>query len=279
MPLILQEKNNSLSKYIEEISKIPMLTEEEEYNYALLKENGDLNAAKILINSHLRLVVKIAMKYKNYGLSITDLIAEGNMLPSGYETLADASMTLRDTVVGHLDKSHVTVHTYPEYHPDTCIATFRVDIDVATCGEITPLSTLDYLIGSFDSDIITIDYRVRGFTRDMCGKKHFIDHNITSIQDYIDKTTLTKYDSNWNVVLENTNPFEGYELEVNHIGDIDIYNNELYLGVEYFSGVNVEGFYKRVQNLKFWIASIILYIEYRTYIYICSFKSIIYCIL
>lgn len=47
-------------------------------------------------------------------------------------------------------------------------------------------------------------------------------------------TTLTKYDSNWNVVLENTNPFEGYELEVNHIGDIDIYNHELYLGVEYF---------------------------------------------
>ena len=58
-------------------------------------------------------------------------------------------------VLGHLDKSHVTAHTYPEYHPETCIATFRVDIDVATCGEITPLSTLDYLIGSFDSDIIT----------------------------------------------------------------------------------------------------------------------------
>lgn len=79
MALLLQEKNNSLSKYIEEISAIPMLTEEEERNYAVLKENGDLNAAKILINSHLRLVVKIAMKYKNYGLSLTDLIAEGNL--------------------------------------------------------------------------------------------------------------------------------------------------------------------------------------------------------
>lgn len=79
MALLLQEKNNSLSKYIEEISAIPVLTEEEEHNYAVLKENGDLNAAKILINSHLRLVVKIAMKYKNYGLSLTDLIAEGNL--------------------------------------------------------------------------------------------------------------------------------------------------------------------------------------------------------
>ena len=47
-------------------------------------------------------------------------------------------------------------------------------------------------------------------------------------------TTLTKYDKQWNVVAENTDPFKGYELEVNHIGDIDVYNNELYLGVEYF---------------------------------------------
>ena len=97
--------------------------------------------------------------------------------------------------VAHLDKSHVTVHTYPEYHPDTCIATFRVDIDVATCGKITPLTALDYLIGSFDSDIITMDYRVRGFTRNLSGEKLFIDHNITSIQDYIDESTLRKYDA------------------------------------------------------------------------------------
>ena len=99
------------------------------------------------------------------------------------------------TQVAHLDKSHVTVHTYPEYHPETCLATFRVDIDVATCGEITPLSTLDYLIGSFDSDIITMDYRVRGFTRSVNGEKLFMDHKVTSIQDYIDSRTLERYDA------------------------------------------------------------------------------------
>ena len=74
-------------------------------------------------------------------------------------------------------------------------ATFRVDIDVATCGEITPLSTLDYLIGSFDSDIITMDYRVRGFTRDLNGHKLFLDHSISSIQDYIARNTLLRYDA------------------------------------------------------------------------------------
>ena len=129
-------------------------------------------------------VLNIARQdYDPQGASVTILIAEGSMVPAG------------DTVLGHLDKSHVTVHTYPEYHPDTCLATFRVDIDVATCGEITPLSTLDYLIGSFDSDIITMDYRVRGFTRDVAGKKLFMDHKITSIQDYIDTETLQRYDA------------------------------------------------------------------------------------
>ena len=47
-------------------------------------------------------------------------------------------------------------------------------------------------------------------------------------------TTLTKYDRDWNIIAENTEPFRGYDLEVNHIGDIDVYRNELYLGVEYF---------------------------------------------
>ena len=97
--------------------------------------------------------------------------------------------------LAHLDKSHVTVHTYPEYHPETSLATFRVDIDVATCGEITPLSTLDYLISSFESDIITMDYRVRGFTRDVNGKKLFMDHHVASIQDYISPDILAKYDA------------------------------------------------------------------------------------
>lgn len=123
--------------------------------------------------------------YDPQGASVTLLIAEGSMVPSQKS----------DTIVGHLDKSHVTVHTYPEYHPDTSIATFRVDIDVATCGEITPLSTLDFLIGSFDSDIITMDYRVRGFTRDISGRKLFMDHKMTSIQDYIDERTLERYDA------------------------------------------------------------------------------------
>lgn len=130
-------------------------------------------------------VLNIAKQdYEPQGASVTILLSEEHRLEHhGHDVLA------------HLDKSHVSVHTYPEYHPDNSVATFRVDIDVATCGEITPLKVLDYLIGSFDSDIISIDYRVRGFTREMNGTKCFLDHRIASIQDYIDPQTMTKYDA------------------------------------------------------------------------------------
>lgn len=125
--------------------------------------------------------------YEPQGSSVTILIAEGSMIPKIEEK--------GEAIVAHLNKSHITVHTYPEYHPETCLATFRVDIDVATCGEISPLSTLDYLIGSFDSDIITMDYHVRGFTRDVEGKKLFMDHEINSIQNYINDEILRRYDA------------------------------------------------------------------------------------
>lgn len=139
-------------------------------------------------------VLNIAKQdYEPQGASVTILITEGGEMADSETEIEIAKK--RDTVVCHLDKSHVTVHTYPEYHPDTSIATFRVDISVSTCGHISPLNTLDYLIGSFDSDIITMDYRVRGFTRDINGKKLFMDHNITSIQDYIAEDTLERYDA------------------------------------------------------------------------------------
>ena len=54
---------------------------------------------------------------------------------------------------------------------------------------------------------------------------------------------LSKYDQDWELVAQNKDPFHGYEIEVNHIGDIDVYNNELYIGAEYFMdgvGTNIQ---------------------------------------
>jgi len=110
----------------------------------------------------------------------------------------------KDSVVAHLDKSHITVHTYPESHPDNGISTFRADIDVSTCGKISPLRALNFLLHSFESDIVITDYRVRGFTRDVKGVKHYIDHKINSIQNFVDKNTLARYQAmDVNIYQEN----------------------------------------------------------------------------
>jgi S-adenosylmethionine decarboxylase len=130
--------------------------------------------------------------YEPQGASVTMLISEGSLASDNLSN-DQTPGPLPETMVAHLDKSHITVHTYPESHPDNGISTFRVDIDVSTCGRISPLKALNYLIHSFDSDIVMMDYRVRGFTRDTSGRKHFIDHKINSIQDYIAKDTKALY--------------------------------------------------------------------------------------
>jgi len=146
-------------------------------------------------------VLNIARQdYDPQGASVTILISEEPVIDqrqAGKEVISDA-------VVAHLDKSHITVHTYPETHPDNGIATFRADIDVATCGVISPLKALNYLIESLESDIVVMDYRVRGFTRDVKGKKHYIDHKINSIQDYLHKAIKSRYEMlDVNVYQEN----------------------------------------------------------------------------
>ena len=130
--------------------------------------------------------------YDPYGASVTILISEE---PIAAEHLfnSEALRPLPESVVGHLDKCHLTVHTYPESHPDNGISTFRADIDVSTCGRISPLKALNYLIHSFESDIVIMDYRVRGFTRDVNGKKHYIDHRINSIQNFLARDTRERY--------------------------------------------------------------------------------------
>ena len=70
----------SLSSYLERIKKYPMLEAEEEYMLAKSwKERGNLKAAHKLVTSHLRLVAKVAMGYRGYGLPVSDLVSEGNI--------------------------------------------------------------------------------------------------------------------------------------------------------------------------------------------------------
>lgn len=141
--------------------------------------------------------------YEPQGASVTILISEEPVTPTDSQ-IEESPGPLPEIILAHLDKSHITVHTYPEIHPDDGIATFRVDIDVSTCGVISPLKALNFLIHQFDSDIVTVDYRVRGFTRDVEGNKHFIDHEINSIQNYLSDDTRDAYQmTDVNVYQEN----------------------------------------------------------------------------
>src|SRR5262245_65849042 len=69
-----------LTRYLEEIRRLPMLEPQDEYTLAKRwREHGDRDAAHKLVTSHLRLVAKIAMGYRGYGLPISEVISEGNV--------------------------------------------------------------------------------------------------------------------------------------------------------------------------------------------------------
>ena len=184
---------------------------DEAYNAERLKtiltEVAQIIGANVLNIAH--------QDYDPQGASVTMLISELPLTeeplnpeaPGPTPTEAHAHLGRQahsEAVVAHLDKSHITVHTYPESHPDNGISTFRADIDVSTCGKISPLRALNYLIHTLESDIVIIDYRVRGFTRDVKGTKHYIDHKINSIQNFVDKPTMGRYQAiDVNVYQEN----------------------------------------------------------------------------
>ncbi len=103
--------------------------------------------------------------YDPQGASVTILISEQPVTPTDSQ-IEESPGPLPDTILAHLDKSHITVHTYPEIHPVDGIATFRVDIDE--------------------------------------GRKHFIDHEINSIQNYLSDDTREAYQmTDVNVYQEN----------------------------------------------------------------------------
>ncbi|MFN3965209.1 MAG: adenosylmethionine decarboxylase [Silanimonas lenta] len=193
---VTEEQRQRYIEYIDEAYNAERLTQ-------ILTDVAEIIGANIL---------NVARQdYDPQGASVTILISEEPVIDkkaAGKELIADAVVEHQEateaSVVAHLDKSHITVHTYPETHPHNGIATFRADIDVATCGVISPLKALNYLIESFESDIVIMDYRVRGFTRDVRGTKHYIDHRINSIQDFLAKPIKSRYEMiDVNVYQEN----------------------------------------------------------------------------
>jgi len=115
--------------------------------------------------------------YLPQGASVTLMISEEAQV----EPL---STQINSSLVAHLDKSHLCIHTYPEDTPKNGIAIFRADIELSTCGVISPLKVLNYVLETFDADVVDIDYRIRGMTRDKQGGMLFLDDKLSNISDY-----------------------------------------------------------------------------------------------
>ena len=119
-----------------------------------------------------------AQDYRPHGASVTVMMSEEAQ---------------PESLVAHLDKSHLCVHTYPDDKPQDNIAIFRADIELSTCGVISPLKVINYLINEFKADVVDIDYRVRGMTRSSSGKKLFSDESMSAISDYFSPEITEQY--------------------------------------------------------------------------------------
>ena len=113
-------------------------------------------------------------------------VAKQDYQPQGASvTLMISEEAQSKSLVAHIDKSHICIHTYPEESPQGGIAIFRADIELSTCGVISPLEVLNYVIEEFCADVIDIDYRIRGMTRNKQGEKLFVDVKLENISDYL----------------------------------------------------------------------------------------------
>lgn len=137
----------------------------------ILQEIAEIIDARVLAVS--------TQDYQPWGASSLLLLSDANSAPAVHAL--------------HLDKSHICAHTYPDFRGKGQVCSFRIDINISTCGDISPLKALNYMFGAIESDVVVIDYFVRGFTRDEQGKHIYLDHRIDSIRDYIAAETLTNY--------------------------------------------------------------------------------------
>lgn len=113
---LLPAHTTSLQRYMTEISNYPVLSREEEYELAMkYKNDGDLDAARKLVTSNLKFVVKVANEYKNYGLNTMDIIQEGNVglmhavkgfdPTKGYRVISYAVWWIRAYIQNYIIKS------------------------------------------------------------------------------------------------------------------------------------------------------------------------------
>lgn len=130
-----------------------------------------------IINANILQVTEY--NYEPYGASV-------NILTS------DSQFNNKD-ICAHLDKSHISVHTYPDINYNTNVSSLRIDLEISTCGRISPLNALEKIVDYFNPDILIGDFKIRGFTRDTRGKRIYSSQDYKKVVNKFKKGQLGKY--------------------------------------------------------------------------------------
>src|SRR3990167_5510034 len=172
---LLPAHTTSLHRYLAEISNYPVLSREEEYNLAKkFKDDGDLDAARKLVTSNLKFVVRVDNEYKNYGFSTMDIIQEGNVglmhavkgfdPTKGYRLISYAVWWIRAYVQNYIIKSWSLVKVGTTQAQRKLFYKLRSEKQKMDIGDVT-LSHEDYKnlakeLGVSDQAVIEMDQRM-----------------------------------------------------------------------------------------------------------------------
>jgi RNA polymerase sigma-32 factor len=167
-----------LSRYLAEIRTFPLLTKEEEESYARRwRQRGDRDAAYRLVTSHLRLVAKIAMRYRGYGLPISDIISEGNVglmiavkrfdPEKGFRLATYAMWWIRAAIQEYILRTWSLVKMGTSSAQRKLFFKLRrakAEISALEDGDLRPehTQTIAARLGVEERDVIDIDRRLRG---------------------------------------------------------------------------------------------------------------------
>jgi RNA polymerase sigma-32 factor len=178
MATSLPTLSNGLSRYLVEIRKFPMLTQEEECCYARRwRERGDRDAAYRLVTSHLRLVAKIAMRYRAYGLPMADIVSEGNVglmiavrrfdPEKGFRLATYAMWWIRATIQDYILRawSLVKIGTSPAQKKLFFkLRRTKAEISALEDGDLRPehVQRIAARLGVEQREVVDMDRRLRG---------------------------------------------------------------------------------------------------------------------
>lgn len=107
-------------------------------------------------------------------------ITEYDYIPYGASVniLTSDSQIDNKKMCAHLDKSHIAVHTYPEISKETKVSYVRIDLEISSCGNISPLDSLETVVEYFNPDIFIYDFKIRGVTKTKEGVRRYSYDNL-----------------------------------------------------------------------------------------------------